>query len=165
MSSIENQSKGSLRIPIGLGSLEAQLMELLWASATPLLGQEILKALDGTHNYKTVMTVLNRLVEKKLLIRTPEGKAYRYQTVENRDAFLRSVASDLVNGYKQAYGTKGLRYILDAAALDGCNSTKETKWDVLASDLTENTTIPSRIATLLAIVIGLELLRIIFGKK
>ena len=64
MEPIENISRGSLRVPIGLGSLEAQLMELLWHSGEPLRGQEILKNLQGQHNYKTVMTVLNRLVEK-----------------------------------------------------------------------------------------------------
>ena len=81
MEPIENISRGSLRVPIGLGSLEAQLMELLWHSGEPLRGQEILKNLQGQHNYKTVMTVLNRLVEKKLLERTLEGKAYRYKTL------------------------------------------------------------------------------------
>ena len=124
MEPIENISRGSLRVPIGLGSLEAQLMELLWHSGEPLRGQEILKNLQGQHNYKTVMTVLNRLVEKKLLERTLEGKAYRYKTVETRETFIRSIAEDLVGVYKKAYVSLGLQYLLDASKKEMYGSTK-----------------------------------------
>ena len=165
MEPIENISRGSLRVPIGLGSLEAQLMELLWDSGEPLRGQEILKKLQGQHNYKTVMTVLNRLVEKKLLERTLEGKAYRYKTVETRETFIRSIAEDLVGGYKKAYGSLGLQYLLDAAQTEMDGPTKEVepaKQDWEDEDKPNQT---SRIATLLTVVIGLEVLRIIFGRK
>ncbi len=165
MASIENISRGSPRVPIGLGSLEAQLMELLWHSGEFLRGQEILKNLQGRHNYKTVMTVLNRLVEKKLLERTLEGKAYLYRTVETRETFIRSIAEDLVGGYKKAYGSLGLQYLLDAAQTEMGGSIKDTepaKQDWGDEDKPSQS---SRIATLLTVVIGLEVLRIIFGRK
>ena len=165
MEPIENISRGSLRVPIGLGSLEAQLMELLWHSGEPLRGQEILKILEGQHNYKTVMTVLNRLVEKKLLERTLEGKAYRYKTVETRETFIRAIAEDLVGGYKKAYGSLGLQYLLDAAQTEMDGSTKEGEPAKQDWGVEDKPNQASRIATLLTVVIGLEVLRIIFGRK
>ncbi len=98
----------------GLGALEAQLMGALWGTETPLTVQEVVDALGPGHNYKTVMTVLNRLVEKALLGRKLDGRAYRYQTRQSREQFLRAVADELVRGYLEAYGTQSSSHLIDA---------------------------------------------------
>ena len=58
----------------------------------------------GGGNYKTVMTVLNRLVEKEMLTRELDGRAYRYHPAHGRDEFLRAAADGLVRGYVEAFG-------------------------------------------------------------
>ena len=98
----------------GLGTLEGQLMEALWATPSKLSVQGVVDALGPGHNYKTVMTVLNRLVEKQLLERQLDGRAYRYHPRQSREAFLRNVADDLVRGYIDAYGNTAAGHLTGA---------------------------------------------------
>ena len=98
-----------------LGTLESRLMEVLWGSALELSVQHVCDALGPGHNYKTVMTVLNRLVEKDLLTRQLDGRAYRYRPRQTRPDFLRSTADDLVSGYLDAYGQEAAEHLAGAA--------------------------------------------------
>jgi predicted transcriptional regulator len=107
----ENRSGHGVR---GLGALEALLMEALWGADAPLTVQEVVEALGAGHNYKTVMTVLNRLVEKELLGRALDGRAYRYHPQQLREQFLRSVADELVHGYLEAYGAPSGSHLAEA---------------------------------------------------
>jgi predicted transcriptional regulator len=103
----------------GLGTLEAQLMNVLWSTSEQLSVQGVVDHLSPGHNYKTAMTVLNRLVEKGLLERELDGRAYRYRPTLPRDTFLRSVADELVREYIEAYGAESgahLTQAIDAAA-------------------------------------------------
>ena len=97
-----------------LGTLESQLMEVLWKSSSELSVQQVCDALGPGHNYKTVMTVLNRLVEKELLERKLDGRAYRYRPQLTRSSFLRSAADDMVQGYLQAYGQDAAGHLSSA---------------------------------------------------
>ena len=98
-----------------LGALETRLMEALWGSASELSVQGVSDALGPGHNYKTVMTVLNRLVDKGLLTRELDGRAYRYRPSQTRPQFLRSAANELVRGYVEAYGPDAAEHLASAA--------------------------------------------------
>ncbi len=102
------------RSPRVLGTLEAPLMDILWGTPDRLSVQDVCARLDGGHNYKTVMTVLNRLVDKELLLRELDGRAYRYRPLLDREEFLRSVADGLVRSYEDAYGAEGRPYLREA---------------------------------------------------
>ena len=91
-------------------------MNTLWASPADLSVQEVCTALGPRSNYKTVMTVLNRLVEKELLTRQLNGRAYRYRTSLSREDFLRSMARDMVRGFVQSYGPEAGFHVAEAAA-------------------------------------------------
>ena len=106
---------GSRRARGALGALETRLMEALWGSASELSVQGVSDALGPGHNYKTVMTVLNRLVEKGLLMRELDGRAYRYRPSQSRPQFLRSAADELVRGYLDAYGPDAAAHLASAA--------------------------------------------------
>lgn len=64
------------------GSLEAEVMSVLWAEAVPLPVRDVLTRLNATRErplaYTTVMTVLTRLVDKGYAVRRPDGRGYRY---------------------------------------------------------------------------------------
>lgn len=62
------------------GELEARLMEAVWALDEPDV-QDVIDYLGGNLNYKTTMTVLNRLVDKKVLNRRKVGRAFVYQAI------------------------------------------------------------------------------------
>lgn len=97
-----------------LGPLETRLMDVAWAAGRALSVQEVVDRLGGA-NYKTVMTVLNRLVDKEMLARELDGRAYRYVPVRNRDNFLRAAADGLVRGYLEAFGDDAASHLADAA--------------------------------------------------
>lgn len=67
----------------GLGSLEAQVMQVLWAAREPLTVREVLERLNRgrrpTLAYTTVMTVMARLADKQILLRELDGRGYRYE--------------------------------------------------------------------------------------
>ncbi len=96
-----------------LGPLESQLMEAVW-SAAGLSVQDVVDRLGPGHNYKTVMTVLNRLVQKGLLERRLDGRAYRYHASLGRDEFLRSAADEVVHQYIESFGGNATEYLADA---------------------------------------------------
>ena len=97
-----------------LGPLETRLMDVAWSVKRPLSVQDIADRLGGA-NYKTVMTVLNRLVEKEMLTRELDGRAYRYLAAQDRGEFLRAAADGLVRGYVEAFGDDAASHLADAA--------------------------------------------------
>ena len=63
-----------------LGSTEAKLMELVWEQKTLTVKSALFHLdRDDRRAYTTVMTVLNRLVDKGLLIRVRDGRNYVYR--------------------------------------------------------------------------------------
>lgn len=100
-----NDSTANDKPPVkSLGPLELQLMDALWDAPEPLSVQGVVDSLGPGRNYKTVMTVLNRLVAKGLLDRELDGRAYRYHARQPRADFLRAAADELVHEYLASYG-------------------------------------------------------------
>lgn len=97
-----------------LGPLETRLMDVAWTAGRSLSVQDVVDRVGGA-NYKTVMTVLNRLVEKEMLARELDGRAYRYHPTHGRDEFLRAAADGLVRGYIEAFGGGAASHLADAA--------------------------------------------------
>jgi predicted transcriptional regulator len=69
-----------------LGSLEAELLERLWAAGAPLGARELADSLPGPRrSYTTVVTVLTRLVGKGLVERSGDGRRFTYQPTGDPD--------------------------------------------------------------------------------
>ena len=79
------------------GELEAKLMEAVWALDKPNV-KDVIDYLGGHLNYKTTMTVLNRLVEKKVLQRHKAGRFFVYNPTISRDELLADVFDQMVRG-------------------------------------------------------------------
>jgi predicted transcriptional regulator len=62
-----------------MGSLEADVLALLWARAEPATPAEVLDLLGTDLAYTTVLTILLRLWQKGLLERERVGRAYAYR--------------------------------------------------------------------------------------
>lgn len=72
-----------------LGDLEKDVMDLIWQKgATPI--KEVVDELrkDRVIAYTTVLTIMNRLVEKAILKRTLSGSAYIYEPKVDKNRFL-----------------------------------------------------------------------------
>lgn len=85
-----------------LGSLEADVMEVIWecGDVSVRIVCDILCA-KKSYSFNTIMTIMNRLVEKRLLKKTRKGSSFTYLAAVQKDVFLqdvtRSVVSALVN--------------------------------------------------------------------
>lgn len=107
-----------------LGSLEAELLECLWTlttentSSSPgawVTVHDVLRALGPGAHYKTVQTVLNRLVEKGLLARRDQNRPHTYHPTMTRDELLTSVTRTILQGLVSDFGDVALAQLVHAA--------------------------------------------------
>ncbi|MFC5907866.1 BlaI/MecI/CopY family transcriptional regulator [Streptacidiphilus monticola] len=69
------------------GELEAGVLGVLWAGDGPLTPADIQRALGGGLARTTVNTILARLLEKGVVVRSRAGRAFAYAPAEDgRDA-------------------------------------------------------------------------------
>jgi predicted transcriptional regulator len=73
-----------------ISEAEAHVMEVLWRAPGPVVAEQIVVALQGTHHWQaaTVKTLLNRLLTKGAIAAEKEGRRFLYQAVLQRDAWL-----------------------------------------------------------------------------
>lgn len=70
-----------------MGELEQAVLDALWDGAGASSGREVHARLVGRDlAYTTVMTVLDRLVAKDLVVRERDGRAFRYAPRRSRAA-------------------------------------------------------------------------------
>ena len=98
-----------------LGELEARLVEAVWEIG-PSTVQDGCDRLGKDQNYKTIMTVMNRLVEKRILLRRRESRAFVYEAAASRDDFMQDVSRYVVEGLLQDFGPAAISQFL--AAMD-----------------------------------------------
>jgi predicted transcriptional regulator len=90
-----------------LGELEQAVMDHLWSTPEPQTVRQVHESLS-THRdlaYTTVMTVLQRLAKKHLVVQHRDDRAHRYAPTNGRDEL---VAGLLVDALDQASDT-GIR--------------------------------------------------------
>ncbi len=91
-----------------LGSLESEIMEVAWASDCEVSVRDVLEALkdDRELAYTTVMTIMSRLADKKILEKRKEKNAFLFKPTISRDEFTGQVVGglidDLLNDFSEA---------------------------------------------------------------
>jgi BlaI family penicillinase repressor len=77
------------KIP-SISDAEWEIMTILWTQS-PLTATEVVAKLAGRRSWspRTVKTLLNRLVKKKAIDFSEQGKRYLYRPRVNRDACIR----------------------------------------------------------------------------
>lgn len=92
-----------------LGSLEAQIMRILWDQPR-LPVRSVVELLPGrrVRAYTTVMTVMNRLFEKGLLRREAAGRAHVYWPSMTEAEFLDSISRKMVRTVLAEFGDAGV---------------------------------------------------------
>jgi len=100
----------------GLGPLEAEVMERMWAAGEPLSVRQLFERLnDGRARplaYTTVMTVMSRLAEKGALGRRPQGRGYVYEVTATNPAGL------AVRGVLRDFGDAAMAQFVEEARAD-----------------------------------------------
>ncbi len=79
-----------------IGELEQEIMEIFWLEGE-LPIREVVERLNQKKKiaYTTILTIMNRLVDKGLLARKPAGVAYIYKPSVTRQKFLSYTAHRL----------------------------------------------------------------------
>jgi predicted transcriptional regulator len=65
------------------GEREAEILDVLLAARAPLTPWDVAGQLSGDPAYTTVVTVLSRMVDKGLLTRAKQGRAFAYAPVDD----------------------------------------------------------------------------------
>jgi predicted transcriptional regulator len=76
---------------------ELEVLKVLWDRG-PSTGREVMDVLNAERPraYTSVMSLLNVMTDKGLLVRVPQGRAFVYRPKVNRDRTLRRMVGDLV---------------------------------------------------------------------
>jgi predicted transcriptional regulator len=100
-----------------LGELEAAVLAALWSSASPLSVRDVLACLPRRPPlaYTTVLTVLDRLHEKDLVVREKQGKAFLYRPRVSREAWLGEQAARVLTEAREPPNQAVLMAFLDSA--------------------------------------------------
>ena len=99
-----------------LGPLERQVMDGVWARGTATV-RELLEDGGIWQTYPTIMTTMNRLFNKGILSRLPEGRAFRYSPRYSREEFERvSAMSGIRQLLASEYASLHLSYLVEAVS-------------------------------------------------
>lgn len=97
------------------GPLEANIMEYLWDKDEQSIKavQQSLE-LDKPINFNTVMTVMNRLVEKGILEKRSEGRLSLFRPVQSKEEFFEEQSKKLTENLLDEFGGAIISHMLDA---------------------------------------------------
>lgn len=93
---------------------ELELLEHLWDRG-PSTGRELYEIVDAVRPraYTSVMTVLNIMADKGLLVREPQGRAFVYRAARPRDKTLGGVVKDVLGRVFKGSADRLVVHILD----------------------------------------------------
>ena len=85
---------------MALGDLEREVMTQLWDAPEALTVRQVHERISRHRDlaYTTVMTVLDRLAKKKLVVQTKQDKAYRYAAAQSRAEMTAALMFDALSG-------------------------------------------------------------------
>ena len=120
MLTMSNHARDASVAPVILGSLETQVMEILWRRGECKV-KEVMRSLDRDLAYTTVMTTLDRLFRKNLVERRMSGRAYLYLSRVTCQEWKDKVTRDLVE--KLLAGPRTSREVVIACLLEAVGRT------------------------------------------
>ena len=99
-----------------LHDLEAAVMDVIWdAGSDEVSVRDVVRALRSSRDpaYTTVMTTMDRLAKRELLLRRKEGKAWLYRAAMDRPAFLGLIARQTLEGLPHGARKPALQWLVD----------------------------------------------------
>lgn len=97
-----------------VGELEARILEVVW-SRPRVTVKDVTEALGPHAHVKTIMTVMNRMVDKHLLLRERRGRAFVYEPSIDRETFMVRVSSRVLDGLLADFRRPTLAHFVEAA--------------------------------------------------
>lgn len=97
------------------GPLEARIMEILWIHRElSIKDVQIKLEQEKNLNFNTVMTVMNRLLDKGILAKRIEGRTSLYRATSSKEAFLELQSKEITHELLEDFGSMVVNHMIDA---------------------------------------------------
>ncbi len=96
---------------------ELEVLQLLWESES-LTVRQVMDRLNEQRPraYTSVMSLLNVMADKGMLVREPDGRAFKYRVADSREKTLGNLVNDLVSRAFDGSKTALVAQLLDGTA-------------------------------------------------
>ena len=99
----------------GLGDLEAEIMEVVWRQDGDLTIRDVCDGIGRPLSFNTVMTVMNILMKKGLLVRSGSRRSYVYRAALGREEFVTHLAQQVFRGLLEDFGDLAAAGFIEAS--------------------------------------------------
>jgi len=98
-----------------LGTLENEIMEIIWQKGCEVCVRDVHEVLVARREvaYTTVMTIMGRLADKKLLHKRKEGKAFYFLPSLTREGFTEKVVGSVVDSLLEDFADATLAHLVN----------------------------------------------------
>lgn len=82
-----------------ISEAESRVLEVFWTAEAPLSADDVVAALDNDRDWSagTIRTFLARLVRKKALAATADGRRYLYRPLVRREDYVHEQSRKLID--------------------------------------------------------------------
>jgi BlaI family transcriptional regulator, penicillinase repressor len=82
-----------------ISEAESKVLEVFWSARRPLSADEVVAAMNNDRDWSagTIRTFLARLMKKKALAATPDGRRYLYRPLIRRDDYVHEQSRNLID--------------------------------------------------------------------
>lgn len=82
-----------------ISEAESVVMDVLWRTQAPLSAEDIVAAVAAGQDWQdaTVKTLLNRLLKKKAIAATRDGRRYLYRAITRRGDYVHAESTSLLD--------------------------------------------------------------------
>ncbi len=102
-----------------MGDLEKGIMEYLWKHGKAPV-KDVYEFLSSEKKiaYTTVITVMNRLLDKNILKREKSGKVYIFEPIVDKDEYKEFISEKVIRGLMEIDGEKAISAFVDKVIED-----------------------------------------------
>ena len=82
-----------------ISEAESKVLEVFWSAQGPLSADEVVAAMNNDRDWSagTIRTFLTRLMKKKALAATPDGRRYLYRPLIRREDYVHEQSRNLID--------------------------------------------------------------------
>ena len=82
-----------------ISEAESKVMEVFWRTMEPLSADEVVASMGNDRDWSagTIRTFLTRLLKKKALAATPDGRRYLYRPLIRREEYVHEQSRNLID--------------------------------------------------------------------
>jgi predicted transcriptional regulator len=82
-----------------ISEAESKVLEVFWSAPGPLSADEVVAAMHNDRDWSagTIRTFLTRLVKKKAVRATPDGRRYLYRSLIRREDYVHEQSRTLID--------------------------------------------------------------------